>query len=95
MVESDAGQEALVNDMNMIPAFTNFRVESKSSLNKSITEFNNAGKTLKWAFTNFPDGFTMDKIGPVFSKFLDTDMGADAKKTMLQNLQDASPKQAN
>ena len=93
MVESDAGQEALVNDMNMIPAFTNFRVESKSSLNKSITEFNNAGKTLKWAFTNMPDGFTMDKIGPVFSKFLDTDMGPDAKKQMLQDLQDASPKQ--
>lgn len=94
MVESQAGQESLVNDMNMIPAFTNFKVESKSSLNKSISEFNNAGKTLKWAFTNFPDGFTMDKIGPVFSKFLDTDMGADAKKQMLQNLQDASPKQA-
>lgn len=95
MVESQAGQESLVNDMNMIPAFKNFTVESKNPLNKSITEFNNAGKTLKWAFTNFPDGFTMDKIGPVFSKFLDTDMGADAKKTMLQNLQDASPKQAN
>lgn len=95
MVESESGQSALVNDMNMIPAFTNFKVESKSSLNKSITHFNNQGKTLKWAFTNFPDGFTMNSIGPVFSKFLNTDMGADAKKEMLQNLQDASPKQAN
>ena len=95
MVESQSGQEALVNDMNMIPAFKNFKVESKSSLNKSITKFNNEGKTLRWAFTNFPDGFTMNSVGPVFSKFLDTDMGADAKKTMLQNLQDASPKQAN
>lgn len=95
MVESQSGQEALVNDMNMIPAFKNFKVESKSSLNKSITKFNNEGKTLRWAFTNFPDGFTMNSVGPVFSKFLDTDMGADAKKAMLQNLQDASPKQAN
>ena len=78
----------------MIPAFTNFKVESSNPLNQSITKFNNERKTLKWAFTNFPDGFTMDKIGPVFSKFLDTDMGDAAKKEMLQNLQDASPKEA-
>ena len=94
MVQSQTGQESLVNDMNMIPAFTNFKVESKNPLNQSISEYNNAGKTLKWAFTDFPDGFTMDKIGPVFSKFLDTDMGDAAKKEMLQNIQDASPKQA-
>ena len=94
MVESETGQNAIVNDMNMIPAFTNFKVESSNPLNQSITKFNNEGKTLKWAFTNFPDGFTMDKIGPVFSKFLDTDMGDAAKKEMLQNLQDASPKEA-
>lgn len=94
MVTNEKGQKALVNDMNMIPAFKDFTVESSNPLNKSITEYNNAGKTLKWAFTNFPDGFTMNDIGPVFSKYLDTDMGADAKKEMLQNLQDASPKTA-
>ena len=94
MVESETGQQALVNDMNMIPAFTNFKVKSENPLNQSITEYNNAGKTLKWAFTNFPDGFTMNEIGPVFSKFLDTDMGDAAKKEMLQKIQDESPKQA-
>ena len=94
MVESEAGQAALVNDMNMIPAFTNFKIESSNPLNQSITKYNKEGKTLKWAFTNFPDGFTTDKIGPIFSKFINTDMGAAAKKEMLQNLQDASPKQA-
>ncbi|KQB77957.1 MULTISPECIES: ABC transporter substrate-binding protein [Clostridium] len=94
MVESQTGQEALVKDMNMIPAFTNFKAESSNPLNKSITEYNNSGNTLKWAFTNFPDGFTMNDIGPVFSKFLNTDMGDAAKKEMLQNIQDASPKQA-
>ena len=94
MVESQTGQEALVKDMNMIPAFTNFKAESSNTLNKSITEYNNSGNTLKWAFTNFPDGFTMNDIGPVFSKFLNTDMGDAAKKEMLQNIQDASPKQA-
>ena len=34
----------------------------------------------------------MNDIGPVFSKFLNTDMGDAAKKEMLQNIQDASPK---
>ena len=88
MVSSKTGQEALVKDMNMIPAFTNFTVESDNALNKSISEYNKAGKTLPWAFTNFPDGFTMNNVGPIFSKFLTTDMGAQAKKDMLQSLQD-------
>lgn len=89
MVTSKTGQEALVKDMNMIPAFTNFTVESDNALNKSISEYNKAGKTLPWAFTNFPDGFSMNNIGPIFSKFLTTDMGAQAKKDMLQSIQDA------
>lgn len=94
MVTSKTGQESLVNDMNMIPAFKNFDVESKNPLNKSITEYNKAGKTLKWAFTNLPDGFTRDKIGPLFSTFAASDMGDAAKQTLLQGVQDASPKQA-
>lgn len=89
MVTSKTGQEALVKDMNMIPAFTNFTVESDNALNKSISEYNKAGKTLPWAFTNLPDGFSMNNIGPLFSKFLTTDMGPQAKKDMLQGIQDA------
>ena len=88
MVTSKTGQEALVKDMNMIPAFTNFTVESDNKLNKSISEYNKAGKTLPWAFTGFPDGFTMFNIGPIFSEFLNTDMGDAAKKDMLQKIQD-------
>jgi raffinose/stachyose/melibiose transport system substrate-binding protein len=84
MVSSKTGQEALVKDMNMIPAFTNFTVESDNALNKSISEYNKAGKTIPWAFTNLPDGFSMNNIGPLFSKFLTTDMGPQAKKDMLQ-----------
>lgn len=89
MVTSQSGQEALVKDMNMIPAFTNFTVESDNTLNKSISEFNKDGKTIPWAFTNLPDGFSMNNIGPIFSKFLTTDMGEQAKKDMLQSIQDA------
>lgn len=89
MVTSKTGQEAIVKDMNMIPAFTNFTVESDNALNKSISEYNKAGKTIPWAFTNLPDGFSMNNIGPLFSKFLTTDMGPQAKKDMLQGIQDA------
>lgn len=89
MVESDAGQEALVNDMNMIPAFTNFKPESTEYLNKSINEYNKEGKTLQWTFSGFPDGFTMNNIGPVFSKFLDTDMGEAAQAQALKDMENA------
>lgn len=90
MVSSKAGQESLVKDMNMIPAFTNFTVESDNPLNKSITEFNKAGKTLPWTFTYLPDGFNKNSLAPLFSKFINTDMGAQAKKDLLQGIQDAT-----
>ncbi|NRY61190.1 ABC transporter substrate-binding protein [Clostridium beijerinckii] len=90
MVTSQTGQEALVKDMNMIPAFTNFTVESDNELNKSISEYNKEGKTLPWAFTNLPDGFNKNSVAPLFSKFINTDMGPQAKKDMLQGIQDAT-----
>lgn len=86
MVTSEAGQNSLVKDMKMIPAFTNFTVEPEDELAKSIVEFNKAGKTLPWAFTNLPDGFSMNNIGPVFSKFA---RGEIDKNQMIQQLQDA------
>ncbi|MBW6409042.1 ABC transporter substrate-binding protein [Clostridium weizhouense] len=89
MVTSPAGQESIVNDMNMIPAFTNFTVEPKDELAKNIVEYNKAGKTLPWAFTNLPDGFTLQNVGPVFSKFA---KGEIDKTQMLQELQDATAK---
>ena len=84
MVTSDTGQNSLVKDMNMIPAFTNFKVETDDQLAKSIIEYNNSGKTLPWAFTNLPDGFTMEKIGPIFSKFA---KGEIDKTQMLQEIE--------
>ena len=69
MVTSETGQKSLIEDMKMIPAFTNFKVETDDKLAKSIIEYNNAGKILPWAFTNLPDGFSMEKIGPIFSKY--------------------------
>lgn len=90
MVSSPTGQQALVKDMNMIPAFTNFTVESDNPLNKSINEYNKAGKTLPWAFTNLPDGFNKNSLAPLFSQFITTDMGDKAKKDLLQGIQDAT-----
>ncbi len=84
MVSSETGQKALVEDMNMIPAFTNFNVETTDTLAKSIMEYNNAGKTLPWAFTNLPDGFSMEKIGPIFSKYA---KGEIDKTQMLEEIE--------
>jgi raffinose/stachyose/melibiose transport system substrate-binding protein len=90
MVTSKTGQESLVKDMSMIPAFTNFTVESDDPLNKSISEYNKAGKTLPWIFPVLPDGFNKNSLQPLFSKFVNSDMGAQAKKDFLQGIQDAA-----
>lgn len=89
MVSSETGQESLVSDMKMIPAFTNFKVETDDTLAKSISEFNNEGKTLPWTFTNLPDGFSMEKIGPIFSKFA---KGEIDKEDMLKEIQGTTAK---
>ncbi|WP_288222258.1 ABC transporter substrate-binding protein [uncultured Clostridium sp.] len=89
MVNSESGQKALVEDMNMIPAFTNFKVETGDKLAKSIIEYNNAGKTLPWAFTNLPDGFNKEKLAPIFSKYA---KGEIDKTAMLEEIQAATKK---
>ena len=77
--------------MKMIPAFTNFDIKSDDQLNASIEEYNKAGNTLPWVFSNYPDGFAMNNLGPQFSKFVKTDMGDAAKTQLLQDLQDQTP----
>jgi raffinose/stachyose/melibiose transport system substrate-binding protein len=69
MVTSETGQKSLIEDMKMIPAFNNFTIKTDDKLAKSIMEFSDAAKTIPWAFTNLPDGFSMEKIGPIFSKY--------------------------
>lgn len=88
--DSQTAQEALVKEMNVIPAFTNFTVESDNPLNKSITEYNKSGKIISWPVTRLPQGFTNVKIAPIFSEFAETDMGAKAKKDMLEAIQNAA-----
>lgn len=88
-VTSETGQEALVKDMKMIPAFTNFNVETDDKLAKSIIEYNNAGKTLPWAFTNLPDGFNKEKLAPIFSKYA---KGEINQTNMLEEIQAATKK---
>ena len=46
--------------------------------------------TLPWTFTYLPDGFNKNSLAPLFSKFINTDMGAQAKKDLLQGIQDAT-----
>lgn len=89
MVSSENGQKGLIQDMKMIPAYNNFSIQTDDKLAKSIIEFSDAGKTIPWAFTNLPDGFSMEKIGPVFSKYA---KGEIDKTQMLEEIQAATKK---
>ncbi len=84
MVSSETGQKSLIVDMKMIPAYKNFTIETDDKLAKSIMEFSDAGNTIPWAFTNLPDGFSMENIGPIFSKYA---KGEIDKTQMLEEIQ--------
>ena len=84
MVSSETGQKSLIVDMKMIPAYKNFTIKTDDKLAKSIMEFSDAGNTIPWAFTNLPDGFSMENIGPIFSKYA---KGEIDKTQMLEEIQ--------
>jgi ABC-type sugar transport system, periplasmic component len=68
LVYSKTGQDAVVNKMNVIPAFKNNVLEPRDPLAKSIRQYIAAGKTLFWVNIPAPDHWS--KVGAYLQKYL-------------------------
>ena len=66
MVTSELGQNYMVNEAKMVPAFTNVTLAPATPLSKSVMEWNAAGKTYSWQQYKLPDGFGMGELGKIY-----------------------------
>ena len=66
---TDRGHKYMIEEAFMVPAFKNVKLEPKDPLAKSIMKYNAEGRTLTWQFTRFPDGWGMQKAGPVIAQY--------------------------
>jgi raffinose/stachyose/melibiose transport system substrate-binding protein len=74
-VDDEAGQKALVNDMGIIPAFTNVTLQPSDDLSKSIVSYMKDGNTIPF---NTISGDFYTKIGAYMQQYLVGKMDASA-----------------
>lgn len=86
MAETEAGQDYMVNQAQMIPAFTNVDIEPADPLAQDIMQANKDGNTLPWLFVEFPDGYTMNTYGPIFDNFYKS----GDTESFIKNIQDTA-----
>lgn len=60
------GHDYMVNQANMVPAFTNVEIKPTTPLSQSVMDWNIAGKTYDWQQYKLPDGFGMNTLGPIY-----------------------------
>lgn len=83
MVYSEKGQDFLVNQANIIPAFKNIKLEAKDPLAKSISDYIAKGKSEESMSTLPADHWA--KVGASMQKYL---AGAADRATLLTEIQD-------
>jgi raffinose/stachyose/melibiose transport system substrate-binding protein len=68
MATTDAGHKYMVEEAGMVPAFKTVKLAPANPLSKSIMDWSAAGKTYAWQQYKLPDGFGMQKLGPIYSQ---------------------------
>jgi raffinose/stachyose/melibiose transport system substrate-binding protein len=68
MATEEAGHEYMVNEANMVPAFTNVELVPKTPLSAATTEWlAKEDGAYTWLQNDMPDGFGMGTLGPIYS----------------------------
>lgn len=90
MVSTEAGQNYMVNEAGMVPAFASVTMEPAGDLSVSVMKASASGDIYSWGFGFLPDGFGMNSLGPIFELLAQgtidaqvwTDMVAEAIATI-------------
>lgn len=69
MVYSDAGQNFMVNEAGMIPAFSNVKLNPAGQLSQSVQAWAAAGKVYSWNQYYFSTDFRDQTLAPIYSQF--------------------------
>ena len=69
MVFTDAGQEFMVEDAGMIPAYGNVDLNPTGQLSRSVQEWAAAGKVYAWNQYQFSGEFRDQTLAPIYNQF--------------------------
>ncbi len=69
MVFTDAGQEFMVNDAGMIPAYANVSLNPSGQLSRSVQEWAAEGKVFSWNQYYFSGEFRDQTLAPIYNRF--------------------------
>jgi raffinose/stachyose/melibiose transport system substrate-binding protein len=74
LVFTDAGQNYMVNEAGMIPAYANVELSPAGQLSKSVQEWSAAGKVYSWNQYNFTNDFRDQTLAPIYNQFANGDI---------------------
>lgn len=78
LYQSDEGKELVVNDLMMIPPFTNYEgLEAKDALSKEVQRYVNDGKAIAWTLRSWPANWGMGTVGANVQQYLSGTMTWD------------------
>ncbi len=69
LVETEAGQNYMVNEAGMIPAFANVSLNPAGQLSRSVQEWAAQGKVYSWSQYYFSGEFRDGTLAPIYNQF--------------------------
>ncbi len=74
MATNESGHDYMVNQAQMVPAFTNVTLKPSGPLSSDVSNWVAKGKAYTWLQNDLPAGFGMDILGPVYEAFAKGDI---------------------
>ncbi len=74
MATNEKGHDYMVNQAQMVPAFTNVTIVPSGPLSSDVANWVSAGKAYTWLQNDLPSGFGMDILGPIYEAFAKGDI---------------------
>ncbi len=69
LAASPEGHNYMVNEANMVPAFSTVTLAPATPLSAAVLEYSQAGKAYAWWQNDMPPGFGMDTLGPIYALY--------------------------
>ncbi len=69
LADSPEGASYMVEDANMVPAFSTVTLIPSTPLSAAVLEWNNSGQAYAWWQNDMPSGFGMDTLGPIYELY--------------------------
>jgi raffinose/stachyose/melibiose transport system substrate-binding protein len=92
MATDQSGHEYMVNEANMVPAFTNVELKPKTPLSAATTDWlAKEDGAYTWLQNDMPDGFGMGTLGPIYGLYasdgLDKAQFIDQVKRAIESIE--------